>query len=191
MSGLPPSTLSPWPLLQRTIVAEHPVFSVQRSDYADGASGPRRPIFTLGCPDWCNVLAVTPDQQVVLVRQFRFGTNTVTLEVPGGMMERGEEPETAVQRELLEESGYTASRFELLSNLCPNPALQGNRIYSFVAWDAVPTQPGALHGMPQELEETEVVLWPRARLAELLDEGSVDHSLCAIVLETFLRKFGP
>lgn len=195
MPGLPPSTLSPWPLEHRETLAQHPVFSVLRSHYADGPAGPRREFYTIACPDWCNVLAVTPDANVVLVRQFRFGNDRISLEVPGGMIEPGEDPAHAVRRELEEETGYVAGDLALLSNLCPNPALQGNRIHSYVAWNAVPTRAGALagalHGVAAELEECETVLWPRARLAELLDDGAVDHSLCAIVLETFLRKFGP
>lgn len=190
MPGLPPSVLSPWQLERRETVAKHPVFSVQCSHYADAPEGPRRPIYTLDCPDWCNVLPITPDGLVVLVRQFRFGTNQITLEIPGGMIEAGEDPLLAVRRELEEESGYGAGKIELLSSLCPNPALQGNRLHSYVAWDAVPIRAGALHGMATELEQTETVLWPRARLAELLDDGAIDHSLCAIVLETFLRRFG-
>ncbi len=185
MPELPASALSPWPLTRHETVSTHPVFAVRRTEY-----GPRGAFFTLECPDWCNVVAVTPDQHVVLVRQFRFGTNTVTLEIPGGMIAPGEDPLVAVQRELDEESGYRASKVEPLSSLCPNPALQGNRLHAFVAWDAIPSRAGALHGMAAELEETELLLWPRARLGELLDSGAVDHSLCAGVLETFLRKFG-
>jgi 8-oxo-dGTP pyrophosphatase MutT (NUDIX family) len=191
MPGLPPSALSPWALDRRETLAEHPVFSVLRSHYADGPTGPRKAIYTIACPDWCNVLAVTPDANVVLVRQFRFGTDRISLEVPGGMIEAGEDPRSAVRRELEEETGYVAGDVTLLSSLCPNPALQGNRIYSYVAWNAVPAREGALHGVAAELEECETVLWPRANLADLLDDGAVDHSLCAIVLETFLRKFGP
>lgn len=195
---LPPSALSPWPLDRQETVSTHHVFSVVRSHYADGPAGPRRPIHTIACPDWCNVLPVTPDGNVVLVRQFRFGTNTISLEVPGGMIEPGEDPLLAVRRELEEETGYVAGDVALLSNLCPNPALQGNRIYSYVAWNAVPKRagvlasdvPSTLHGVAAELEECETVLWPRARLAELLESDAVDHSLCAIVLETFIRKFG-
>lgn len=190
MPGLPPSTLSPWPVGRRETVSTHPVFSVVRTHYADGPAGPRRDIYTLECPDWCNVLAVTPDGNVVLVRQFRFGTGSVTLEVPGGMIEPGEDAAQAVRRELEEETGYAVDDVAALCSLCPNPALQGNRIHSYVAWNAVPVRAGALHGVATELEECETVLWPRARLAELLDTGAVDHSLCAIVLETFLRKFG-
>lgn len=190
MSGLPPTTLAPWSLERRELVAEHPVFTVLRSHYADAPGRPQRAIYTLGCPDWCNVLPVTADGQVVLIRQFRFGTNQITLEVPGGMVEPGEDPLASARRELEEESGYTAGSFDLLSSLCPNPALQNNRLHSYVAWDAIPSRAGALHGMAAELEECETVLWPRARLGELLDAGAIDHSLCANVLETFLRRFG-
>ena len=190
MSGLPPSTLSPWPLERRETVARHRAFAVERRHYTDGPSGPRNDIHTLVCPDWANVLPVTPDGNVVLVRQFRFGLDRITLEIPGGMLESGEAPAAGVLRELEEETGYVAERVELLSSLCPNPALQGNRIHSFVAWNAVPGRIAALHGVATELEQTEIVLWPRARLAELLDAGAMDHSLCACVLETFLRRFG-
>ncbi len=83
----------------------------------------------LEAPSWCNVVALTPERRVVVVRQFRFGTGTVTTEIPGGVVDQGEEPEETARRELREETGYTAERWKSLGAVEPNPAFQTNVCY--------------------------------------------------------------
>ena len=84
----------------------------------------------LDCPDWVNIIPLTDDGQVVLIRQFRHGTQSVTLEVPGGVVEADESPEAAAVRELAEETGYVPERVKSLGFVSPNPAIQGNRSYT-------------------------------------------------------------
>ena len=87
--------------------------------------------------DWCNVLALTPDGRLVLVRQFRFGIDGFSLEIPGGVMEAGENPIEAGLRELREETGFTGERARLLGSVHPNPAIQSNRCHFVLVEDAV------------------------------------------------------
>src|SRR4051794_27307187 len=92
-------------------VADHGVFRVERRQY----EGLPREVFVFSCPDWCNVIAETDAGELVFVWQYRFGTDALSLEIPGGVIDDGEEPERAAIRELREETGYEASSIELLS----------------------------------------------------------------------------
>ena len=93
----------------------------------------------LEAPDWCNIVALTPEQRIVLVRQYRFGSQAVSLEIPGGALEPGEDSGTAARRELLEETGYTATRWTYLGCSEPNPAVHDNLLHHWLAEGARPT----------------------------------------------------
>lgn len=163
-------------------VADHGVFSVERLAYE--ALPLPHDIFVFACADWCNVVAETPEGELVLVWQYRFGSDELSLEVPGGVIDPGESPEEAARRELQEETGFVADTLELVSTVHPNPALQGNRCYTFLARGARLTSATAF----DELEDLETVLVPIADVPALLDEGVVTHALAVVALETYLRK---
>ena len=163
-------------------VADHGVFRVERLVYEPKALP--RDIFVFGCPDWCNVVAETPSGELVLVWQYRYGTDAVSLEVPGGVIDPGEAPEAAARRELREETGYEAESFELLSVVEPNPALQGNRCYTFLARGARLTGSTAF----DDLEDRETILLPIADIARRIDDGTITHALVVVALEGYLRK---
>jgi len=120
----------------------------------------------------------------VLVWQYRFGTDALSLEIPGGVIDPGEAPEDAARRELREETGYEAEQLDLLLAIEPNPAIQNNRCFTFLAQGARPT--GATDFDHQE--ELETALLPADRIADLLDGGQVTHSLVQSALETYWRK---
>ena len=165
------------------LVADHGVFKVERLVYEETPLP--RDIFVFSCPDWCNVLAETPEGELVLIWQYRFGTDALSLEIPGGVIDPGEEPIDAARRELLEETGYEAESFELVSVVEPNPALQGNRCFTYLARGARPTGETAF----DDLEDLETVLVPKSELAELIDEREITHSLVVVAIEVYLRKY--
>ena len=144
-----------------------------------------RDIFVFACPDWCNVLAETPAGELVFVWQYRYGTDELSLEIPGGVIDPGEEPIDAARRELKEETGYEAETLELVSVVEPNPALQGNRCYTFLARGARSTGATAF----DELEDLETLVVPGTDVADLIDEGVVTHALVVVALEAYLRKY--
>lgn len=163
-------------------VADHGVFKVERLVYEPKPLP--RDIFVFAVPDWCNVLAETPEGDLVLVWQYRHGTDELSLEVPGGVIDPGEEPLDAARRELREETGYEAESFELVSVVEPNPALQGNKCFTFLARGARLAGATAF----DELEELETLVVPRAEIASLIDDRVVTHALVVVALEVYLRK---
>ncbi|MCY1075626.1 NUDIX hydrolase [Archangium lansingense] len=175
------SPIKPWPRLRRGLEHDYRIFKVRQDVVADPRTGHECPRVVLEGPDWVNVIAVTKDDQLVLVRQYRFGTEAATLEVPGGMVDPGEDPATAAARELEEETGYVPGRVVRLGQVHPNPAIQGNLCHSYLALDCV-----KMHEGKQEAgEDITVELHPRSTVPQLLRSGAITHSL--VVAAFFLE----
>ncbi len=132
-------------------------------------------------------MAITPDDEVVMITQYRHGSHQVELEIPGGLVDPGEEPAAAAARELLEETGYRAAGVEPIGIANPNPALFGNRCHTFLAPEAVPV--AAIQNT--QLEETSVELVPVSEIPDLLRQGRIPHALVVAALYWYaLRKPG-
>jgi len=181
-----PPRIRPLERLSRRRVSEHGVFAVEEGLWAPAAGAPVGPFFTFACPDWCNVVAVTDEDELALVWQYRVGTESMALELPGGVIDPGEAPLDAARRELREETGYEAAHLEPLSEVHPNPALQGNVCHSFVGRGAKLSGPVAF----DEYEECELSLVPLSHARELLASPFFRHALCVAALQAFLLKEG-
>ena len=181
---VPPPRLAPWRLADRKKVAFYNVFGVLEHALFDAAGSYQKQVYTLDCAPWCNVIAVTPDRRLVLVWQWRFGSEQMSLEVPGGVVDAGEEPIEAARRELLEETGYACDSIEPFFEVFANPPMHGNRLPTFLARGAVPARAPRF----DEAEECEVALVSIDDVARLLDEGHVQHALCHPGLSAFARR---
>ncbi len=123
--------------------------------------------------DWVNIVATTPDHHMVLVRQFRYGINGPSLEIPGGIIEEGEKPIQAGLRELREETGFVGAHARLLGSIHPNPAIQDNRCHLVWVDNATLQAPIAW----DEHEELEILTLPIKEVYGLAREGGITHSL--------------
>ncbi|GMT99661.1 NUDIX hydrolase [Corallococcus caeni] len=182
MASASESKVKPWPRLRRGLVHDFTVVQVREDVVADPRTNLEHGRVRLECADWVNVIAVTKQDELVMVRQFRFGIDAPTLEVPGGVIDPGEDPATAAVRELEEETGYRAGRLEPLGDVHPNPAFQSNRCFSYLALDCERVS----DGNPDDGEDIAVELYPRADLPRLILEGHITHSL--VVVAFFLER---
>jgi ADP-ribose pyrophosphatase len=171
-----------WKRLRTGAATDYTILRIREDTVEDPRTAAQRPRVIIEAPDWVNIIPVTIDDQVVLVRQFRFGIWSSALEIPGGIVEPGEDPMSAAVRELEEETGYLpGGRVIPLGNVHPNPAIQTNACHSFLALGCERT--GKMD--PEADEDIQVTLEPRARIPELLRTGEITHALvvCAFLLE--------
>ncbi len=142
-------------------------------------TGERSSFLRFAFPNWVNIIGVTPEQQILLVRQFRFGTKMVETEIPGGVIHPDESPENAGVRELLEETGYEGKNPRVIGKVCPNPALQDNTCYTVLVEDVQKVAEQNLDAM----EDIDIDLLAIAEVFEMLRKGQIHHGL---VLNAFM-----
>lgn len=157
------------------------VFTV-REDFCERESDARTSsFFVIENPDWVNIIALTKTGEVVLIEQFRHGTEEIILELPGGMIDEDEAPKSAAQRELLEETGYTSRDFILVGRSHPNPAIQNNVIFHFLALDCEKNSDTSFD--EHESVVTRIISLEDAE--NLVAEGVITHSLVVAAFHYF------
>ena len=137
-----------------------------------------QPHYVIQGTDFVVIVAVTPQHQILVVRQFRVAVAANTLELPAGHIDAGETPEEAARRELLEETGYTAATFKLLANLSPSVARFTNRMWCFLAADDKPAAGAA----GQREIGVDLVLYDRGVRALVQEPEFYSAPSCAALL---------
>jgi len=174
---------APWTTIETEILGTYPIFELSRSRQRSPISGREHRFLKLDCPDWVNVIAVTDGGELVLITQYRHGTDSLTLEIPGGAVDPGESPATTAVRELEEETGYRPSEIIEIGTVEPNPAFLSNRCWTYLALGC--RDDGEVHFDPSE--EIEVSLAPLADFGRLIDDGSITHSLVVCAYDHLCR----
>lgn len=173
-----------WELIDTREDRAYHLFSVSINRNRSPRTGEIHEFQVLNSPDWVAVIAVTPDNKVLMVKQYRHGSGELSLEPPGGLVKEGQTPEQSGREELEEETGYRADILELLGCMNPMPALFTNRFYVFLARDAVPT--GTLN--PDETEEIETVLVPLDEVRDYIRTGRINGAVMIAALHLYLEQ---
>jgi len=175
--------LEPWVRESSSPLARTRIFTLENQHWRCPTDPARSGDFAvLNSPDWCNIFALTPDERVVLVEQFRFGTGNQSLEIPGGIVDPGEDPAATATRELLEETGFAGSAPIPIGSLSANAAILNNRVHSFVVENATRRAEQSL----DEHEQMRVLTVPVADLPALIRDGRMHHSIIVAAYALFL-----
>jgi 8-oxo-dGTP pyrophosphatase MutT (NUDIX family) len=163
-----------WKIDQTEILYSHRLLDLQRRELTSGDD--RREVLVMAAPEWINVIPVLDDGRVVMVRQWRYGIQQPTLEIPGGMVDPGEDARGAALRELEEETGLRAGKLECLGFTYPNPAFITNRLTTWLATD--------LEGLDEDRskfgvdgEEIYRELVPLEAIPTMIGRGEISHAL--------------
>jgi 8-oxo-dGTP pyrophosphatase MutT (NUDIX family) len=167
-------------------IEENWLFRLRRERFRSRASGREHDYYVLALADSVNVVALTTERQLVLVRQFRAGANLDSLETPGGLLEPGEDPCVAAARELLEETGYAGDAPVSLGWLWTNPSLLTSRN----AMVLIPGVRNVAEPKPDASEELAIELVPAASVAAMIRDGRIGHALTALTLLWWMHESG-
>ncbi|HEY4416315.1 MAG TPA: NUDIX hydrolase [Verrucomicrobiae bacterium] len=174
--------IRPWQKIRSQLVGDFRIFKLRSDFKISPRTGKEHDFFILDCVNWVNVIAVTPDKKLVMVEQYRHGSNTVELEVPGGLMDAGEnDPVATAVRELREETGYEGKDARELGRVWSNPAILSNTTFTILIENCE-----LKHGVEFDSGEDLVTrLVPVADIPRLLAEGKIGHSLVVVALSHF------
>ena len=174
--------IKPWQTVGSTAQGDYRIFTIRSDRKVSPRTGQEHDFYVIDCPSWVNVIALTPDRQLVMVEQYRHGSNTVELEIPGGMIDPSDaSPVAAGLRELREETGYEGENARLIGEVFPNPAIMNNTCYTVLVENC-----RCLHAVEFDGAEDLVTrLLPVGEMSSLVASGKIRHSLVAVALYYF------
>ena len=176
--------IKPWPCIRSKPTQSFRVFSVRTDTAISPRTGVEHDFYIIESRDWINIIPLTADHQVVMIRQYRHGSREVTLEIPGGLVDPGDTPEKAAVRELLEETGYQAEDWMKIGVVNPNPALFNNRCHTFLAQNIKKVH----DPMPDQTEDIETMLIPISDIPELIQKEEIDHAMVITAFYWYLSE---
>jgi len=174
--------IKPWAKIGSRPLGDFRIFTIRADRKVSPRNAHEQEFFVIDSVDWVNVIAVTRDQQLVMVEQYRHGSNTVELEIPGGMMDSTDSsPEVTGQRELREETGYEGEHPQIIGRILPNPAIMSNVCSTVMVEKCRCVHPV----MFDQSEDLLTRLVPIAEIPRLVATGKIQHSLVVVALYHF------
>lgn len=179
--------ISKWETLSETQVADLKIFRAKSVERLNPVSMQRGFFTVLDSPDWVNIIPITDDGSIVFVKQYRHGSDSVSLELPGGLKEKNESALEAAKRECTEETGYISAGEPIQIGVSlPNPAFLTNKCTSFVWLDCK-----KLYGQQLDSHEViDVVTVPISEIRNLILSGELNHSVILTALFYYSLKYG-
>jgi 8-oxo-dGTP pyrophosphatase MutT (NUDIX family) len=174
--------IQPWHKIGSKPLGDFRIFTLRSDSKVSPRTQQSHDFIVIDCVNWVNVIAVTPEQQLVMVEQYRHGSETVELEIPGGMMDSIDpSPEITASRELREETGYQGETARRIGEVFPNPAIMSNICFTVLIEDCRCVHPVEFdHG-----EDLLTRLVPIKDIPQLVSEGKIRHSLVVTALYYF------
>lgn len=173
--------IDPWKRRSSTPRGDYRVFRVREDISLSPATGEEFSFYVIESNAWVNIIPVTPEGRIIMIRQYRHGIRSSTLEVPGGLVDDGETPREAAIREMSEETGYTSDDVVSLGAVAPNPAIQENRCYTFLARNATLQHRQHLDGA----EIIDVLEIDQEEIPALIRSGEISHALVVAAFHLF------
>ena len=171
--------IRPWQKLGSRPVGDFRIFTVRTDEKLSPRTGAKHDFYIIDCVDWVNVLAITPQQELVMVEQYRHGTNTVELEIPGGIMDRSDaSPLHTGVRELREETGFEGEQARVLGDVFANPAIMSNTCHTVLIENCALKHPVEWDSGEDMLTR----LVPLAEVPALVASGKIKHPLVIVAL---------
>lgn len=162
-----------WEITPGEILLETPVVTISSGPVICKRSGREKDFYLFDFPDWVNVIARTPEQNITVIQQFRYGSRQDEIEIPGGMVDAGEDPLAAGCRELLEETGYVGENARIIGKVCPNPAIQNNLCYTVLVENVTKVTDPSL----DDMEDIECWTASEQEVWQMLESGKINHGL--------------
>jgi 8-oxo-dGTP pyrophosphatase MutT (NUDIX family) len=174
--------IRPWEKVDTRTLADYRIFTIRSDRKVSPRTAQEHDFYVIECVNWVNVVAVTRNRELVMIEQYRHGSNTVELEIPGGMIDPADaSPVAAGVRELREETGYDGENARILGQTYPNPAIMSNTCYTVLVENCECR-------FPTELDSAEDVvtrLVPVDEIPKLVAAGKIQHSLVVVALFHF------
>lgn len=174
-----------WQKLRTEIVGNFRIFEIKKNTSLSPRTGEKHAFYVLDTADWVNVIPITPEGKVVLIHQFRHGTEEITLEIPGGVVDESDaNPKECARRELIEETGFDSDQIVQIGCVTSNPAILNNRCYTFLANNVRQTEKQAFDSS----EDIAVELYDLKDVHEMIRTGRIHHAL-VVAAFYYLEQF--